>query len=161
VTKQSRQPFSSQSEVPIRALLRVPSPLSPRHETAPHSASMPLKRKAAAKGKRALRAPSIVDGFCQLPELPFSVGSVVPPACHLVLVAAPASPAARHGDGHNGSRPATTPDGPATGEIAVWWPRSGVRERPVLATWYIRSKNGEIKTVFRLFGHFSSNGCTK
>jgi hypothetical protein len=72
------------------------------------------------------RAPSIVGSFSPQPELPSAGESVALDGCLLVLAAAPASPAARHGDAQNGRRPATTPDGPAGGETAVPWPRSGV-----------------------------------
>jgi len=64
----------------------------------PHLASVALKRKPAARGERAPRAPSIVDVFCRLPWLEYDAGSVVPKACHLALVAARGLPAARHGD---------------------------------------------------------------
>jgi hypothetical protein len=43
-------------------------------------------------------APSIVDGFCRLPWLGSAADNVAPDGCLLVLAAARASPAARHGD---------------------------------------------------------------
>ena len=46
---------------------------------------MPLKRKRTARGKRAPRALSSVDWFCQQPEPPFAADSVVPPICSLFL----------------------------------------------------------------------------
>jgi hypothetical protein len=59
-------------------------------------------------GKRAPHTPSIVDGFFQLPELPYVVGSVAPVVCLPVLAAAQASLAGIGEDAQNGSRLATT-----------------------------------------------------
>jgi hypothetical protein len=88
----------------------------------PHLASVALKRKPAAMGMKAPRAPSIVDGFCRLPWLEYAVGSVAPVAYHLALVAAREPLVAIHEDAQNDNRHATTRDGPA----AVWpvgkWP---------------------------------------
>jgi len=66
---------------------------------------------------------STAGSFSQLPELPSAAGSVTPAACLLVLAVAPASPAAKHGDGQHGRRLATTPDGPAGVEPVGTWPR--------------------------------------
>src|SRR5262249_42977853 len=46
------------------------------HIQQPHSVREPLKRKLAARGERAPRAPSIVDGFSRLPWQGF-VGGLV------------------------------------------------------------------------------------
>src|SRR5579863_2031670 len=77
----------------------------------PHLTSVALKWKPVARGKRAPRASSIVDGFCRLPSLVSAADSVEPDVCHHVLAAAQASPLAMHGDVQNGSRRATTRDG--------------------------------------------------
>ncbi|SRR6266849_91331 len=77
----------------------------------PHLTCVTLKRKPAARGTRAPRLPSIVDGFSRLPWLVFAADSVVPEDCHLALVAARAPPAALCADAQNDSRLATTPDG--------------------------------------------------
>src|SRR5215471_21840420 len=84
---------------------------------------MPLKLKSASKDKKAPRAPSNVDGFCQPPELPCVVGSVAPPAYHLALAAARALSAVRHGDAQHGRRRATIRGGPAGVGTAGPWPR--------------------------------------
>ena len=76
----------------------------------PHQVGVALKRKPASKDEKAPPWLSIVDGFYRLPEPSSGGGTVAPPACHRVLAAAPASLAALHGDGQNGSRLATTPD---------------------------------------------------
>jgi len=88
----------------------------------PHLAIEALKRKAAARGKRAPRAPSIVDGFCQLPWLECVAGSGAPPSCHLVREAAGVLSAARREDAQNERKLATSPDGPADVETAEKWP---------------------------------------
>ena len=54
----------------------------------PHLAVVALKRKLAARGKRAPRAPSIVGWFFRLPWLEFAADSVAPPVCPLALEAA-------------------------------------------------------------------------
>ena len=91
----------------------------------PHLARVALKRKPAARGTRAPRAPSIVDGFCQLPSQESVAGSVTPIGCPLVLAAARASPAAIGEDAQNDSRLATIP-GELPGEAtAALWPRYG------------------------------------
>ncbi len=61
---------------------------SPRHETAPPLACEPLKRKAAARGTRALPELSIVDVSCLLPWLESVAGSVALAVCPLVREAA-------------------------------------------------------------------------
>src|SRR5690348_9501805 len=91
----------------------------------PHLVCKALKWKLAAMGKQAPRALSIAGWFCRRPSLVYVVGSVEPGVCHYVREAARGSPVARHGDGQNGSRRATTRDGPAGVETAVRWPRSG------------------------------------
>jgi hypothetical protein len=53
-----------------------------------HLAVVALKRKPVARDKRAPRAPSIVDEFCWLPELPSVAESGALPVCPLALVAA-------------------------------------------------------------------------
>ncbi len=60
VIGQSGQAFSSQSEAPIRVLLLAHAAASRDMILHPHLASMPLKQKPLARGKRAPRAPSIV-----------------------------------------------------------------------------------------------------
>src|SRR5215470_8847121 len=84
---------------------------------------MALKRKAAATGKRALRASSSVDWSSQLPSPVFSACSVAPDACHLVREALQRPLAATREDGQNGNRPATIPDWPEAVGTAVQWPR--------------------------------------
>ena len=74
-----------------------------------HLAVVALKRKAAARGKRASRTPSIVGWFCQRPWLGYAADSVAPPACHLALVAARAQHGVIREDAQNDSRHATTP----------------------------------------------------
>ena len=127
--------------------MRVPSPISPQHDTAPHLASMPLKRKAVTRDKRAPRAPTIVDGFCQLPWLECVAGSVAPPSCPLVREAAGVLCAARREDEQNDSKLATTPDGPADAKAAEKWPRfDGPARLPAFRTVkFTRS----IKAVFK------------
>jgi len=100
----------------IRAFLQAPSSISQRHETPPHLASLPLKRKLAATGTRAPHEQSIVGSFSQLPELSCVGGSVAPAVCHRALAAPRASPAAIGADAHNESMPATIPGGPAAVE---------------------------------------------
>jgi hypothetical protein len=53
-----------------------------------HLIFLALKRKAAARGKRAPRAPSIVDVFCRLPSQGFVADSVARAVCPLVREAA-------------------------------------------------------------------------
>jgi len=65
-----------------------PSPIGLRHDSAPHLPSLPLKRKPFARGKRAPRVPSIVDGLSPLPSQESGVDTVVPDACHLAHKAA-------------------------------------------------------------------------
>src|SRR5438105_3152403 len=84
----------------------------------------------AAGENRGLPPLSIVGSFSLLPELPSVGGLVAQPACHLVLAAARASPAARHGDVQHVSQLATTPDGPRGVGQASLWPRCGVPELP-------------------------------
>jgi hypothetical protein len=114
----------------IRALLRVPSAICPRHDTAPHQACVSLKRKSAARGMRAPRAPSIVDGFCPLPSPESVAGSVAPIVCPLVLVAAGVLSAASCEDARNDNTLATIPDGPEAVEPVGKWPRYVVQGLP-------------------------------
>jgi hypothetical protein len=109
----------------------VSSPVTPRRDTAPHLACEPLKRKAGARGTRALRAPSIVGSFSLRSFLGSADENVALAASLLVLAAARASCAGRHGDGQNGSTRATIPDGPAAGALVEKWPRSVLPEPPL------------------------------
>src|SRR6266699_5144951 len=95
----------------------------------PHLASVALKWKPAARGKRVPRKPSIVDGFCRLPSPEFAAGSVAPPACHLALSAARALLAALCGDAQNDSKRATIPRERADVGSAELWPRCGGPQR--------------------------------
>ena len=76
VIGQSGQAFSSQSEAPSASCcwhFQQPPRDMILH---PHLASMPLKRKPLAMGKRAPNAPSIVGWFFPLPWLAYAGGSV-------------------------------------------------------------------------------------
>ena len=98
VMRQFTEVFSSWSQAPSECFCEHLHP-SPRDMTLhPPLTSLPLKRKPLATGKRAPRAPSIVEWFCRMPWLGYAAGSVAPPACHLVLAAARASPAVIHED---------------------------------------------------------------
>jgi hypothetical protein len=98
---------------PIRLLRRhVHRPLQHMRRQL-HLTFMALKRKPAARGKRAPHAPSIVGWFCQLPLQASAAGSVAPNVCPFVLVAARGALAALHADAQNDSRSATTRDGRA------------------------------------------------
>ncbi len=131
VMRQSSWAFSSQSKVPSELfcgyLQRLPRDMT----LLPHLAYMALKRKPTARGTRAPRAPSIVGRFCRLPELRCAVGSVALAVCPLVLAAAQASPAARHGGVQNDSTLATTRDGRAGMETAEPSPTCDVRALPL------------------------------
>ena len=96
----------------------------------PHLASMALKRKPLARGKRGPRAPSIVGWFFPLPELSRVAGSVAPPGCPLALAAARALLAALREDAQSASRRATTPDGLGAVEPVGKWPTYVVRALP-------------------------------
>src|SRR6266567_9578629 len=63
-------------------------------------------------GTRAPRARSIVGSFSPLPWLEYAAGSVLPPTCHLALVASRALPVTMYGAVQNDSRRATTRDEP-------------------------------------------------
>jgi hypothetical protein len=65
-----------------------------------------------------------------MPSLEYTAGSVVLPACHLVLVAERALPAAMHGDAQNDSKLATARYGPGVVETAGPWPKCGVPALP-------------------------------
>jgi hypothetical protein len=95
-----------------------------------HLALVPLKRKSAAMGMRAPRAPSIVDVFSLLPSLVSVAGSVAPEDCHLALVAARALLAAIREGAQNDNTLATIPDELTGVETAVRWPRYGGPELP-------------------------------
>src|SRR5437660_1056557 len=73
VLRQSRQALASKSEAPCEFFyVHIHQP--PRHILLRLPlALVPLKRKPLARGTRAPRVPSIVDGFCQLPS-PESAG---------------------------------------------------------------------------------------
>jgi hypothetical protein len=89
----------------------------------PHLPVVALKRKPAARGKRAPHAPSIVEWFSLRPWLVSVANSVAPPTCPLALVAARALRAAIGEDAQNGSTLATIP-GELTGVgTAEPWPR--------------------------------------
>jgi len=123
VMRQSRQALSPPSEAPFECCCRHLHP-SPRDMTPQlHVISLALKQKPAARGTRAPRLPSSVDGFSRLPWPVSAAGSAAPDACHLAFVAARAPRAARHGDAQNGSRLATTLDWRAVAGTAVQWPR--------------------------------------
>ncbi len=77
----------------------------------PHLASVALKRKPEARGKRAPRTPSIVDGFCLLPSPEYAVGSVAPEVGHLARANARAPLGVMCEDAQNDSTRATTRDG--------------------------------------------------
>jgi hypothetical protein len=102
----------------VRVLLQTPSPTCSRHNTPPTSSLRALKRKLAARGKRVLRLPSIVGWFFRLPSPACVVGTVAPGGCPLVLVAAQAPLAAKHGDAQSDNRHATTRDWRADAETA-------------------------------------------
>ena len=130
VMRQSKQDFSSRSEAPFECFCEHIHQ-TPRDLTLhPYLALVPLKRKSATRDKRAPRAPSIVGWFFRLPWLEFAGGLVVPPASHRALVAARVPLAMLHGGAQNGSRLASTPDGPAEVETAEKWPRYGEQGLP-------------------------------
>ena len=105
---QSGKASSSQSEAFTRVLLLAHAAASRDKILHLHLAAMPLKRKAAARGKRAPHMPSIADEFCRLPSPVCAVGNVVLDGCHLVLAAARAPLAMIDEDAQNGNRRATT-----------------------------------------------------
>jgi hypothetical protein len=123
---------------------------SPPHDILqqPQLAGVDLKRKRAARGQRAPREPSIVDGFCGRPWQECVADSVAPPACHLALAAARASPAALGEDAQHATRHATIPDEPTGVGQASPWPRSGEQggEMPWRTGSFTRSR----KAVFTL-----------
>jgi hypothetical protein len=79
-------------------------------------------------GKRAPRAPSIVGWFCRLPVLPYAGGRVVPPVCHLALVAARAPLVVIREDAQSDTRLATIADEPGAARPVGKWPRFNVPE---------------------------------
>jgi hypothetical protein len=76
-----------------------------------------------ARGKRAPRAPSIVDVFFRLPSPEFAVGTLAPDGCHLALVAAQAPLVAMREAAQSGNKLAATPDGRAGVSTAETSPR--------------------------------------
>jgi hypothetical protein len=85
---QSRQAFFSRSEAPSECFCWHMYQSTRDMTLHPPLALVALNRKPAARGKRAPRAPSIVDVFCRLPSPEFAGGSVAQSVCHLALVAA-------------------------------------------------------------------------
>src|SRR5512135_2330388 len=83
------------SQLRLRGLCHFAKPLKPE------GALNRLSRGPAARENRGLPWQSIVGSFSLLPELPSVADSVAPDACPLVLAAARASPAARHGGVQN------------------------------------------------------------
>ncbi len=84
---------------------------------------MPLKRKAAARGTRAPRAPSIVGWFFPPPWQEYGAGSVAPPVCPLARVAARAPLAVLGEDVQSDNMLATIPGGRAGVGTAELSPR--------------------------------------
>ena len=127
VIEQSGQAFPSQSEAPSESCCwDIQQP--PRDMILySHLASMPLKGKPLALGKRAPPEPSNFGWFFPLPWLAYAAGSVEPEGCHLVFEAARVLLAAPHEVGQNESTPATTPDGQEAAKPVGTWPRCGVR----------------------------------
>src|SRR5215469_5462605 len=125
VIGQSGQAFSSWREAPsdIFCWHMYQSP----HDMALQSPfdSEALKRKLAARGRRAPRALSIVEWFFPLPWQGSGAGSAAPDGCPLALVAAQASRAAIRWGAQNDNRRATIPDWPAAVGTAAPSPRSG------------------------------------
>ena len=113
----------------------------------PHLACEPLKRKPAARGKRAARAPSTFGWFSRLPWLGYADGSVAPAGCPLVLVAARAPFGVIREGAQSDSRRATTPDGRADVETAGLWPRTG--ERALLRASRTVKFTRSVKAVFK------------
>src|SRR5712692_9764949 len=106
----------------------------------PHQACVVLKRKPVARGTRAPRVSSIVDGFSRLPSLVSVVGSIAPPACPLALATARVLGAGIGEDAQSDNTLATTPDGPeAVWPVGTWpsfdgpepLPRDGPSDSPV------------------------------
>src|SRR2546423_6056127 len=89
----------------------------------PHQPCVALKRKPAARGKRAPRMPSIVDVFYRLPSPEFAADSVAPPAFPLARAAERALFAGMREDAQNDSMHATILNGPAAVETAEPSPR--------------------------------------
>ena len=115
----------------IRLLLLSLAPPTPHHDTATAPGCPRLKRKPESRGKKAPRAPSIVGSFSPQPELPSAGDSVATDVCHLVAVGCSSvTRSDSWGRDIRDSTLATTPDGPADGEIAALWPRFGEPERP-------------------------------
>src|SRR5215469_14077008 len=83
VIGRSRQVTSSRVEAPSKFFCWHLHRVARDMTLLPHHAYVVLKRKLAARGKRALRAPSIAGWFCRLPSPVFAAGSVAPPICHL------------------------------------------------------------------------------
>jgi hypothetical protein len=80
--------FPERGSIGVLLLADSPHP-SPRNMALhSHLALVPLKRKPAARGKRAPPAPSIVGLFSQLPSPAYAGGLVAPIVCPLVLESA-------------------------------------------------------------------------
>ena len=123
---QSSQATSTWSESPTEGFCGHLHPYAHDMTRLPQ-ACVEFKRKPVARDTRAPRAPSIVGQFCRQPSQESVDGSVAPPVCPLVLAAAQASSAARHGDGQSDSRRATTPERPTAEGTVAPSPRCGVR----------------------------------
>jgi hypothetical protein len=135
VMRQSGQAFSSRSEAPSECFCWHIHH-SPRNMTLhSHLASMPLKRKLAARGKRAPRAPSIVGWFFRLPWLGYAADSVALAVYYLARVAARAPREVIREDAQSGNRLATTQDGPEAVKLVGTWPRYVLRELPRHVGW--------------------------
>src|SRR6266699_2327910 len=102
-----------------------------------HLTFMALKRKSAARGKRAPREPSIVGWFFPLPWLAYAAGTVAPDGCPLVLQAARAPLAALREDVQNDNRRATTRDWPTGVGTAAPLPRCGEPTKLFHAGWSV------------------------
>jgi hypothetical protein len=117
ISEQSGQAISPRNEAPSYFCCWHFPRLARDMTLLPHQPCLALKRKRAARGKRATRMPSILDGFCRLPEPPFAAESVGPLAVS-------------GEDAQSGKRLATIAGVPASTGQAEPSPRGGVRARP-------------------------------
>src|SRR5579864_3993309 len=85
----------------------------------------------AARDSTGLPALTTVGWFSPLPWLGYVAGSVAPPACHLALAAARASPGAMHGDAQSDSKLATIEDEPGGVGRASPWTRCDAPKLPL------------------------------
>src|SRR5438034_1944895 len=131
VMRQSREACSSRSKAPSECFYEHIHPSARDMTLLPHLAFLALKRKPLARGTRAPRAPSIVDGFRRLPWLVSAADSVASEVCPLVLVAVPAPLVVIGGDAQNDNKRATTPGGRAGVETAEPSPRCDEPARPL------------------------------